>query len=171
MPTVKDVSDQFNISADYYIAPDPQTGVNAGTLIIQLYQKSTSNLAIKGFQISSTYNPDFPFFGALPYNGTFNAPPADWATKADLTVVQWLGNTELTKGNVYAFNTKYPNIANMPKTLTVGLSGNTATTTVKDGAGAETIPFNLVGKLNVNVVTRQVNPTPIASPSAAAKAK
>ena len=163
VPTVKDVSDQFNISADYYIAPDPNTGVTSGTLIIQLYQKSTSTLSIKGFEISSTYNPDFPFFGAVPYIGTFNAPPADWATKADLTVVQWQGPTALAIGNIYAFNTKYPNLANMPKTLTISLAGNTATTTVKDSAGAETLLYNL--KLDVPVVVRQVSPTAVPSPS------
>lgn len=158
VPTVKDVSDQFNISADYYIGADPNTGVTAGTLIVQLYQKSTSTLSIKGFEIKSSYNPDFPFFGAVPYIGTFNAPPADWATKADLTLLQWQGTTALTIGNVYAFNTKYPNLANMPKTLTIDLTAGTATTTVKDGAGAESV---LLGTLQVNIVQRLISPTAV----------
>lgn len=171
VPTVKDVSDQFSISADYYIITDGTTGVNSGTLIIQLYQKTTSDLSIKGFELSSTYNPDFPFFGAVQFKGNFNNPPDDWATKSDLTLLQWQGNTPLTKGNVYAFNTRYPNIASMPKTLTISLAGNTVTTTTKEGAGADTatpsptpttMVYNL--KLDVPVVVRNLQPQPSPSP-------
>jgi len=165
VPTVKDVSDQFNISADYYIAPNA-AGVNTGTLIIQLYQKSTSNLSIKGFELLAADNLDFPFFGAIPYNGEFNSPPADWTTKADLTLLQWKGTTPLTKGNIYAFNTGYSNMPNMPKTLKVSLTGGTVVVNTKTGAGAEDTTY-IVGTLLVNIVTRTAPPTavPVPSPS------
>jgi hypothetical protein len=161
VPTVKDVSDQFNISADYYV-----TGAQGATLVIQLYQKSTSNLSIKGFELLAADNLDFPFFGAIPSTGGFNSPPADWKTKSDLTLLQWQGTTPLTKGNIYSFNTGYPNTPNMPKTLKVTLTGGTVVVNTKTGAGAEDQVLKL-GTLLVNIVTRIAPPTavPVPSPS------
>jgi len=137
-PTKTDLSDQFAISADYYIE------ANTGTLIIQLYQKSTSNLSVKGFGIQKTDNQSFPFSGAILYKSTFNSPPADWTEQADLTKIQWNGFTALTKGNIYSFNIRYSTKPTMPQALKVTLTGSDA----------------IIGILTVDIAQKTLTPTP-----------
>jgi len=159
-PGVTDVSDQFVLAADYYI-DNSNLNPYKGTLYIQLYQKTTSTLSVKGFEIKADRNPDFPVSGAIPVPDQFNNPPADWTALADLTHLIWQGATELSKGKIYSFNTAYTYVPVMPKTVIISLAGGTAPVNTKDAAGAET--FEL-GFAPVIITTHNVtSPTPAGS--------
>jgi hypothetical protein len=75
---------------------------NNGSLVIQLRQKSTSTLVIKGFSILVADNPTFPFLSANASGG-----PSTWDKLTGSNFFSWTGTDALTKGTSFNYLINY----------------------------------------------------------------
>ena len=116
-PVKADISDHFSFNGYYDTFVDPNTpSLYSGKLIIQIVEKSSSNLSpITDYEIQLADNPDLTFIGGLIYQDSINDIPSDWLMTATSSLFQWQGSTALTKGLIYSLHVFYASApANIP---------------------------------------------------------
>jgi len=125
---IPDISSHFSSNAYYDTFTDPNTGLRNGKFLIQLIQKSSSNLSpITEVDIQQEDNPDFVFFGGVIIQDGISDLPSDWLTTATSSLFEWKGNTSLTKEFIYSFHVNYASAPNLPNTIKVNIGNGNLT--------------------------------------------